>query len=147
VTGEEEGQAKYGSKFHNQTFFTKVHFFNAAFRDGDHIHEGAGFVAQHLKITNLFEEAIQAVDPSVYLPYWDFTIDSAQNLSIYESPMFTADTFGTLKRPYNESECWTYEHDSVEDGRISDGRWANLKAEKNVYYPDLMQGEIEIVVD
>ena len=30
----------------------------------DHIHEGLGFLPQHIKLTNMFEVAIQAVDPS-----------------------------------------------------------------------------------
>ena len=72
-TTEEEGQSLYGSDFHNSTYFVEAHHFNAAWQDGDHIHEGMGFLTQHVKITNMFEAAMQAVDPSVSLPYWDFT--------------------------------------------------------------------------
>ena len=35
-----------------------------------------GFLTQHMKLTNAFEKAMQAVDLSVALPYWDFTIDA-----------------------------------------------------------------------
>ena len=67
-TEEEEGRSKYGENFHNSTYFTEWHHFNAAWQDADHIHEGAGFLPQHIKATNLFELAKQAVDPSVSLP-------------------------------------------------------------------------------
>jgi putative NIF3 family GTP cyclohydrolase 1 type 2 len=38
----------------------KIHHFNAAWQDSDHIHEGNGFLAQHMKMTNIFESAMQA---------------------------------------------------------------------------------------
>jgi hypothetical protein len=137
---EEEGQQLYGENFHNASYYTALHFFNAGWRDADHIHEGNGFLSQHFKLTNMFEEAIQAVDSSVYIPYWDFTIDTSEGLSIYESPMFTPETFGTIMKPYNDSMCWQYKYDNLEDARIPDGRWANLKVEMNTKYPDLRQG-------
>lgn len=65
----------------------------------DHIHEGNGFLAQHMKMDLIFEQAMQAVDASVTLPYWDFTIEGAYNLSVWDSPIFTADTFGSLALP------------------------------------------------
>jgi hypothetical protein len=52
----------------------KLHYFNAAQRDADHIHEGNGFITQHLKLTNIFESSLQSIDNSLALPYWDFTI-------------------------------------------------------------------------
>ena len=73
---QEEGVALYGKNFYNTDTIAKLHFWNAAQRDSDHIHEGAGFLSQHLKLTNMFDASIQSVDPSVTLPYWDFTIDS-----------------------------------------------------------------------
>jgi hypothetical protein len=33
-------------------------------------------VWQHTALTLKFEQAVQAVDPSVCMPYWDYTIDS-----------------------------------------------------------------------
>jgi hypothetical protein len=76
---EDEGQALYGDSYHSSAYFASAHDFNAAQQDADHIHEGLGFLPQHIKLTNMFEEAVQAVDPSVALPYWDFTIDVAAN--------------------------------------------------------------------
>jgi hypothetical protein len=67
---EEEGRAKYGDDFRSSTFFSEAHHFNAAWIESDHIHEGLGFIPQHLKLSNRFEKAMQAVNPAVSLPYW-----------------------------------------------------------------------------
>lgn len=148
VTGEEEGQAKYGEDFHNATFFTNMHYFQASFRDSDHFHEGDGFLAQHLKITYYYEKAIQSVDPSISLFYWDYTIDGTAGYEIFDSPMFTADTFGTINRPVNETMCWQHGIDCLEDARIKDGRWKDWEVEYSVKYaekfPFLHQGRCGI---
>ena len=39
-TAEEVGRTMYGENFHNSTYFVEAHHFNAAWQDGDHIHEG-----------------------------------------------------------------------------------------------------------
>lgn len=120
---EEEGQELYGENFHDVSWFASMHDFNAAWQDADHIHEGLGFLPQHNKISNFYELAIQAVDPSVSLFYWDFTIDRADHLTIYESPMFSENTFGELRPPADSSTGWTYANDSVVDATIPNGRW------------------------
>lgn len=122
---EEDGQALYGENFHSSTYFAEAHMFNAAQRDSDHIHEGLGFMTQHVKLTNMFELAIQAVDPSVTLPYWDYTYESGD---LTKSPMFTPDTFGSLKSPVDTC-CWQYKYDNMLDAAIPDGRWALTKAD------------------
>jgi len=136
-TSEEEGQAKYGSNFHNSTYFASAHDFNAAWVDSDHIHEGLGFLPQHMKLTNLVELAMQAYDPSVSMPYWDFTLEVAQNVPLNESIMFKKETFGTLTMPTDVYWGFTYKNDDITKGRISDGRWENSLAEYNYAYPDL----------
>lgn len=42
----------------------------------DHLHDGTGFATSHMALTLMFERAVQAVDPSIAVPYWDFTIVS-----------------------------------------------------------------------
>jgi hypothetical protein len=37
---EMEGQRLFGPKYHSSTFLLEFHYFNAAWRDSDHIHEG-----------------------------------------------------------------------------------------------------------
>jgi hypothetical protein len=38
-------------------------------------HDGIAFVTQHMALTNAFELSAQAMDPSVTVPFWDFTHD------------------------------------------------------------------------
>jgi len=130
-TDEEEGAKKYGKTFHNSTYFLNAHHFNAAWRDSDHIHEGLGFLPQHIKITNMFEEALQAVEPSTSLPYWDFTIDTETSKWPQDSFAFTPDTFGTIIPAVDAAWGYTYRNDSIKNGRIPDGRWKHLKADMN----------------
>ena len=132
---DEEGQELFGDDFHSSAWFTGMHDFNAAWSDGDHIHEGLGFLPQHMKMTNLFESAMQAADPSVSLFYWDFTIESTLSESFFSSPMFTADTFGSLTKSKKDGTAyaWTYSYDSLQDSYIPDGRWAKAKVNLNSF--------------
>lgn len=136
VTSEEEGQRLYGEHFHNSTFFLRAHYFAASFRDSDHIHEGYGFLTQHLKLTYYYEKSLQAVNPSISLFYWDYTIDGDLAYPIYDSPMFTPETFGTLRGPINETMCWQHGVDNMEDARIQDGRWKDFRVEQMSPYAD-----------
>lgn len=45
-------------------------------KDCDHWHQGAGFVTSHMSLTLMFEKSLQAVNPAVAVPYWDFTLES-----------------------------------------------------------------------
>jgi len=137
--GRDDGKQKFGDDFYEAGFFSAVHFYNAGFRDSDHIHEGLGFLPQHIKISNIFEKSMQAVDPSVSLFYWDFTIDTVAGLDVYTTPYFSADTFGSITQPKNTTLGWSYRYDDLSSARIPDGRWANLKAELNADYPELKQ--------
>ena len=132
---DEEGQKLYGENFHSSSWFAGMHDFNAAWSDGDHIHEGLGFLPQHMKMTNIFEASMQAVDPSVSLFYWDFTIESTLSESFYSSPMFQSDTFGSLTYSAQDGTAyaWSYTYDKIEDSYIPDGRWANIKANINSF--------------
>ena len=131
---EEDGQEAYGENFHSEIYFAEAHNFNAAQVDSDHIHEGMGFLPQHIKISNTFELSMQAYNPAVSLPYWDFTIDNKEELMISESPMFTPDTFGSITLPVDSDWGWTYSNDSIADAAIPDGRWKQLKADLNTKY-------------
>ena len=127
---EEEGKEKYGANFHSSTYIAYAHHFNAAQQNADHIHEGLGFLPQHIKLTNIVELAVQAVDPSVSMPYWDFTMEAKSDDSPFDSFMFTEKTFGTLARPEDAVWGFSYTSNNVTDCAILDGRWAYTKAEK-----------------
>ena len=139
-TEEKKGVKLYGDSFHNSTYYLQAHHFNAAWRDGDHIHEGLGFLAQHIKITNMFEEAMQAVDPSVSMPYWDFTIDVADgNTYPQDTFAFTEDTFGSITPAKDAAWGYTYRNDTIKGGRIPDGRFKHLAADMNYKYANFEQ--------
>mmetsp|Transcript_30896 Transcript_30896/g.42467 ORF Transcript_30896/g.42467 Transcript_30896/m.42467 type:complete len:748 (-) Transcript_30896:235-2478(-) len=136
-TTEAEGLEKYGSNFHNAAYLLKLHHFNAAQLDADHIHEGNGFLLQHAKITNIFENSLKAIDPSVFLPYWDYTIDDSQKKSMVDAVIMSEKLYGRMFLPTDILKGFSYQNDKISDGRILDGRWANLKADFNTEFPDL----------
>lgn len=117
-----------------------MHDFNAAWRDADHIHEGLGFLPQHMKMTNIFELAMQAVDPSVSLFFWDFTIESAGGIDLADSPMFQEDTFGELALATDSVWGWTYRNNSIYDAVVKNGKWKRTKAESNYDFTELKSG-------
>ena len=69
------GEDKYGPKFTSVDTLVAVHSLASNDIMCDGFHEGTGFITHHLALTNTFEAALRAVDPSVTLPYWDFTIE------------------------------------------------------------------------
>ena len=136
---QDEGEEIYGSFFFSASTLLKFHHFNSAWQDADHIHEGNGFILQHIKQTNIFEKSMQSVDPSVSLPYWDFTIESANGTALWESDIFTPDVFGSM--PNCSDSWWGFQSwEDIEDAKIPDGRWAGIKADWNEDYEDLLAG-------
>ena len=126
---EADGQEKYGENYHNHAWFTSAHYFGSAGIDSDYTHGGHGFIPQHVKLSNRFELAMQAVDPSVTLPYWDYTKDATYAPSMSDVYVFQESIFGSLTMPNNDEGYWEYATNDIDDGRIPDGRWKNLKVE------------------
>ena len=64
--------------------------------DCDHWHDWAGFVTSHVAISLMFEQALQTIDPSIALPYWDFTMEGTQYdwTNFRNSSVFSDDWFG-----------------------------------------------------
>ena len=73
--GEKEGKAAYGPDYHELDYFNRVHLERAAGRQNDALHDGMGFMLQHISLTDEFERALQAVAPGLTIPYWDYTED------------------------------------------------------------------------
>ncbi|CAN0341395.1 unnamed protein product, partial [Ectocarpus sp. 8 AP-2014] len=91
-----------------------MHLDGAGVKDCDHWHDDAGIMTHHVGYTLQFEQALQVVDPSVSIPYWEYTIESAQGLTDYgESQVFAADWFGDAS-PDNSLHT------------VDKGRWAYL---------------------
>jgi hypothetical protein len=70
---ESEGQRQYGEDYHAIEYFIKWHYIVSVWPESDHIHEGMGFLTQHIKITNAFQKSLQSRNSSISLPYWDGT--------------------------------------------------------------------------
>jgi hypothetical protein len=109
----EEGQRRWGYKYKDKDYFNRLHLYYGADRDCDHWHEGPGFVTSHMAITLEFEQSLQAVNPMVTVPYWDFTLESTfYNTETWrQSPVFGPQWFGTAS-PDNEWHT------------VTEGRWA-----------------------
>eukprot|EP00752_Nemacystus_decipiens_P017229 g15434.t1 len=70
-----EGNALYGEEYKGIGFFVEMHLEGAGVTDCDHWHEDAGIMNHHVGFTLLFEQALQVVDPSVSIPYWEYSIE------------------------------------------------------------------------
>jgi tyrosinase len=69
-----------GSKLSVYDQFVEEH--HEAFSSGQ-AHGGPAFLAWHREFLLQFEQALQTVDSSVTIPYWDFTVDNLPTSSIW----------------------------------------------------------------
>mmetsp|Transcript_17082 Transcript_17082/g.22561 ORF Transcript_17082/g.22561 Transcript_17082/m.22561 type:complete len:627 (+) Transcript_17082:77-1957(+) len=121
------GEELYGSKYQSALTLLKYHLRYAGDYDCDHFHDGYGFLSQHSALTLLFEQSLQAVNPRIALPYWDYVIDVEK----------TYDDNGGDFSDFNNGELFTADYFGSTDKEtfyIKDGRWANLVVPK---YEDL----------
>lgn len=100
----DEGRLRWGPNYRSAAWLIREHLYGAASKMCDHWHDDAGFANHHIGITWQFEQAIQAVDPTVAAHYWDYTIDAAQHDSTQfaGSIIFSEDWFG-ISSPSNPS--------------------------------------------
>ena len=111
------GEAKYGPRFTSIETFVAAHSVASNDIMCDQFHEGTGFLTHHLALTNSFEASLRSVDPSVTLPYWDFTVegqvitnlDNSPSYLVEITPVFTDEWFGSVDA----------------DNHIADSRWAH----------------------
>lgn len=105
---EEEGAALYGENWHPITYFTQKHTHLAGDKTCDHMHDGLGFLTQHMSLGIEFEQTLQSVHEVVALPYWDFTVDAHEVITdhggnwsfIKDSTIFSGDWYG-----WPENDC------------------------------------------
>jgi hypothetical protein len=76
TTPTEKGRIEHGDHYKSLAEFELMHLNAAGDRSVDHIHDGLGIVTQHMAMTTEFELALQAVDSSLTVPYWDYTYDA-----------------------------------------------------------------------
>ena len=114
-----KGVAMYGEKYTSIERLVDIHSLASNDIMCDGFHEGSGFLTHHLALTNTFEAALRSVDPSVTLPYWDFSIEGEAIVAKGEkpsylleiSPFFSHDWFGAVDA----------------DNHISNSRWAHIQ--------------------
>jgi tyrosinase len=78
--------------------------------DNYNVHEGSAFCPWHRVLLRNFELELQAIDPTVTIPYWDFSVDNQPDSSIWSS-----DFMGGTGDPDNNY--------SVMDGPFAAGNW------------------------
>ena len=107
------GKKIYGKNYRSRDFFNRIHLYYGGSKSCDHWHQGPGFVTSHVTFSLMFEQSLQQINPSITLPYWDFTLESTfyTPSTFRGSGVFSADWFG-------DAECNNTEHTPTE-GRFS----------------------------
>lgn len=90
------GKKLYGRNYRSKDFFNRIHLYYGGSKSCDHWHQGPGFVTSHVTFSLMFEQSLQAINPSVTLPYWDFTLESTfySPSTFRDSGVFSPDWFG-----------------------------------------------------
>ncbi|CAM9600123.1 unnamed protein product [Ascophyllum nodosum] len=89
------GRTIYGEDYRGIEYFVQMHLDGAGVKECDHWHDDAGIMTHHVGFTLLFEQGLQVIDPSVSIPYWSYTIESALEYDSYgESELFVPGWFG-----------------------------------------------------
>lgn len=78
------GKKLFGDNYRSRDFFNRMHLYFGGSKSCDHWHQGAGFTVTHFALSHMYELALQSINPSIALPYWDFTL---------ESTFYTPETF------------------------------------------------------
>ena len=118
----DEGRAKYGEKFTGINELVEEHALASNDIKCDQFHEGSGFFTHHFAITQTFEAALRSIDPSVTLPYWDFTIEGQEITDAGEIPSYFLEITPFL------NDNWFGSTD--ENGHVQDYKFAYAKMPK-----------------
>ena len=121
---EVPGKATYGDKFNTAEYYVYKHLNGAGTTDCDHWHDGAGIVTHHMAFTLEVEQTLQAIDPSLAMPYWEYGMDPYMYTNWWESPLFDADWFGEAN-PANDEHI-------ISDG----GMWQGISMPDGDDYAD-----------
>ena len=94
------GRRKYGAKFTNYKESVAKHLARMTLDGCTPYHGYDTFLTAHESFVLEFEQALQAVDPAISAPYWDYTIDTVKYGHVgrvaAESDIFKDDWFGPL---------------------------------------------------
>jgi hypothetical protein len=108
-----EGKRTYGDKFNTAEYYSYKHLNGAGTTDCDHWHDGAGIVTHHMAFTLEAEQTLQAINPTISMPYWEYGMDFYLYTNWWESPIFDADWFGEAN-PAGDDHA-------ISDGGLWDG--------------------------
>ena len=107
--GYADGSHIYGSNYKSMEYFVHKHTELAGAGLCDHLHEGLGFLTNHVALSLEFERALQVINPVIALPYWDYTIDAHAAIMAdtgiagwRNSDMFSDEWFGTTSPSYTQ---------------------------------------------
>lgn len=112
----EEGREKYGEKFTSISTLVEEHALASNDIKCDQFHEGSGFFTHHFAMTQTFEASLRSIDPSVTVPYWDFTIEGQQITDLDQKPSYFLEITPFL------SDAWfgsVDENDHIQDSRFA----------------------------
>lgn len=84
----------------NGTYDVFVEQHRAAFlaAPNDPAHNGPAFLPWHREYLRRFEQALQQIDPSVSIPYWDWTVDRTPGASLWGADFMGGDGTGPNRR-------------------------------------------------
>lgn len=121
TVGATEGRRLYGDSYLPLDHFVALHLELAADRIDDHMHDGLGFLTMHVGLTAFFERGLQAVDPSIAHPFWDYTYDDALFKSTYGAHTPLDTRFWSLDDLWSDSWFGSAENDqhTVTSGRFA----------------------------
>jgi tyrosinase len=113
--------------------FVKEHY--DAFSAG-HAHGGPAFLAWHREFLLQFEQELQTVDPTVTIPYWDFTVDNSPSSSIWDKKFLGGDgdpndNYIVKTGPFQQGE-WTLVYDGPDLRRDFGGLVSTLPTADDV---------------
>ncbi|CAM9151095.1 unnamed protein product [Choristocarpus tenellus] len=123
------GKALYGEDYIDVWDINHLHHVSATDPDCDHFHDGLGFLTSHVLITNIFEHSLQLVNPKLSLPYWDFTIDTANGVGGEfdgNIPIFQDAWFGTVDTSDLQVKDSRWGYKEIPDVAPNSSVWSNI---------------------
>ncbi|KAK7239613.1 hypothetical protein SO694_00028267 [Aureococcus anophagefferens] len=99
-TEGELGRKQFGKKYLSMEELVATHLEGAADKACDHWHDDAGFVVHHIAFTLLMEQSLQAIDETITVPYWDYTLDELLD-DWTQAQMFQEDCCKHFRHAYN----------------------------------------------
>ncbi len=137
VLSQDEGIEIYGPDFISGRRLGEIHISNSNNGMLDAFHEGQGFVSQHLKLDRLTQKSLTSINPSITLPYWDWTVDQleyssgvAETVWAANSRLWSSSGFGSPPTANSSSvfsSSNTIDLELLAEFSIRDGFWAGTK--------------------